>query len=136
MNPTAISNLTTAAPKEKLILGAYYTAGKFSVNLRETVYGPTSAIVAPNGAGTGPNATNLRIGATGITDLDLGYNLTSSLKLDAGANNLFNVKPPVVPYLAGIGKVADGNNVYNEPMQFSPFGINGGYYYVKATFSF
>ena len=135
MSPTSISYLTTAMPKEKLVLGAYFVHSKWSVNLRETIYGPSSVIVAPNGAGTGPNATTLRIGTTAITDLDIGFALTRSLKLDAGANNLFNHKPPFVPTLAN-GKLADGNNVYNEPIQSSPFGINGGYYYVKATFNF
>ena len=135
MSPTSISYLTTASPKEKLVLGAYATHGRWSLNLRETIYGPSSVIVAPNGAGSGPFATPLRIGTTGITDLDIGYNITRALKLDLGANNLFDHKPPVVPTLA-TGKIADGNNVYNEPIQSSPFGINGGYYYVRATFNF
>ena len=135
MSPESISYLTTAMPKEKLVLGAYFTHGRFSANLRETVYGPVSVLTAPNGAGTGPNATYTNIGTTGITDLDIGFALTHSLKLDAGANNLFNHKPPFVPTLAN-GKLADGNNVYKEPIQSSPFGINGGYYYVKATFNF
>jgi hypothetical protein len=30
---------------------------------------------------------------------------------------------------------ADGNNVYGEPDQFSPFGINGGYYYTRLNIS-
>ena len=135
VNPTSTGALTTVAPKEKLILGALFTQGKFSANLRETVYGPTSQTVAPNGAGTGPNARLLRIGTTAITDLSFSYALTNDLRFDVGANNLFNHKPPVVPTLPN-GKIADGNNVYGEPIQFSPFGINGGYYYVKATFNF
>ncbi len=135
VNPTSTGDLTTVSPREKLVLGGYFTHGPFSLNLREIVYGPSSIIVAPNGAGTGVNATNLRISTTAITDIDLGYNLTHDVKLDFGANNLFNHKPPVVPTLAG-GGIADGNNVYGEPDQFSPFGINGGYYYVKATLSF
>jgi iron complex outermembrane receptor protein len=135
VSPTSLSYLTTAEPKEKLILGAYWTLGRVSVNVRETIYGPTSVIFAPNGAGIGPNATNVRIGTTGITDLSLGYDLFHNLKLEAGANNLFDHRPPVIPFLPGVG-LADGNNVYDEPAQFSPFGIDGGYYYVRATYAF
>ena len=117
------------------MLGAYWTLGRVSVNLRETIYGPSSVIFAPNGTGIGPNATNVRIGTTGITDLSLGYDLFHNVKLEAGANNLFDHRPPVIPFLPGVG-LADGNNVYDEPAQFSPYGIDGGYYYVRATYSF
>ena len=43
-----------------------------------------------------------------------------------------------MPNVANGGGVqpADGNNVYGEPDTFSPFGINGGYYYGRVTFSF
>ncbi|HEY2482655.1 MAG TPA: TonB-dependent receptor, partial [Caulobacteraceae bacterium] len=135
ISPTSRSYLTTAEPKEKLILGAYWTLGRFSVNARETIYGPTDVVFAPNGAGIGPNATDVRIGTTGITDLTLGYDLFQNVKLEAGANNLFDTRPPVIPFLPGVG-LADGNNVYDEPAQFSPWGIDGGYYYVRATYSF
>jgi iron complex outermembrane receptor protein len=56
--------------------------------------------------------------------------------VNVGANNLFNQKPPSVPNVScGVGCVrpGDGNNVYGEPDQFSPFGIDGGYYYGRVT---
>ena len=76
---------------------------------------------------------------TAITDLDVAYKLTPQIKLDLGANNLFDQKAPTVPNVSnGSGGVrpADGNNVYNEPVQFTPWGINGGYYYARVTFTF
>ena len=130
-NANATSLLTTATPKEKVVLGALWSLGKWSVNLRDTIYGPSSEQTSPNGG----TYYKLSIPVTSITDLDISYAINSSLKLDVGANNLFDKKPPVVPYISGVGMV-DGNNVYNEPMQFSPYGINGGYYYGKVTYSF
>jgi iron complex outermembrane receptor protein len=135
VSPTSRSYLTTASPREKLILSALWTVGRFSVNARETIYGPTDVIFAPNGAGIGPNATDVRIGTTGITDLSVGYELFQNVRLEAGADNLFDHRPPVIPFIPGVGLV-DGNNVYNEPAQFSPWGIDGGYYYVRATYNF
>ncbi|HUO11969.1 MAG TPA: TonB-dependent receptor [Caulobacteraceae bacterium] len=138
LTPTALSALTTATPREKVILGAYYSLAKWSVNLRETVYGPSSQLVSVDGTGAsypGNPATDLKIPVTGITDLDLGYRLTQALRLDVGANNLFDQRPPTVPVLAG-GQLADGEHVYGEPDQFSPFGINGGYYYGRVTYDF
>ena len=130
-NQNAISLLTTATPKEKLVLDAFWALGKWGVNLRDTIYGPSSEEVSPNGG----VYYLLHIPVASITDLDVSYNITGNLKLDVGANNLFDQKPPVVPYVPGVGMV-DGNNVYNEPDQFSPYGINGGYYYAKLTLSF
>lgn len=137
LGPNALSALTTATPKEKVILGAFWTHEKWSVNLRETVYGPTSEIVSTSGTGVG--GITEKIDTTGITDLDIGYKVTSALKLDLGANNLFDTRPPSRPNIAnGSGGVrpADGSNVYDAPIGFSPFGINGGYYYGRVTFSF
>jgi iron complex outermembrane receptor protein len=139
LSPTAFSTLTSASPKEKAVLGAYWTHGKFSVNLRETIYGSVSSILDFSGAGTDPEARKFTVGSTGITDLDIGYNLTDMVKLNIGANNLFDQRPPGVPNVPnGSGGVRplSGNNVYGEPAQFSPYGINGGYYYGRVTFTF
>jgi iron complex outermembrane receptor protein len=139
LSPTALSTLTSASPKEKAVLGAYWTKGRWSVNLREEIYGEVSEIIDFSGAGTDPEARKFTVPATGITDLDVGFNLTDSVKIDVGANNLFSKRPPGVPNVPdGSGGVRplSGNNVYGEPAQFSPYGINGGYYYGRITFTF
>ena len=139
LTANSISALTQSAPKEKAILAAYWTLGNWSVNLRETVYGETSELVSFNGTGSGAGATDVRIGVTGITDLDVSYKVTKQIKIDIGANNLFDQRPTNIPTIVGSGGVlrpADGNNVFREPAQWSPFGINGGYYYGRVTFSF
>jgi iron complex outermembrane receptor protein len=134
----AVSALTVSTPREKLVLGAYYTNGPWSINIREDIYGPSSQWVSLDSTGSGPGATDVKIGVTGITDLDIGYKITEDLKLDLGANNLFDTRPPSIPNINNKGTLqpADGNNVYGEPAGFSPFGINGGYYYGRITYSF
>jgi len=137
MGPTAISQLTTAAPREKAVLGAYWTRDRFSMNLRETIYGPSSEILSLSGTGVG--GVNVTIPTGGLTDLDFGYKITPALKLDVGANNLFDRRPTSIPNIPnGNGGVrpVDGNNVYGEPAQWSPFGIDGGYYYARVTYTF
>ena len=131
LSPSALSSLTTATPREKFVGNAYWTLGKFSANLRETVYGETSELIQ-----TSNITTNLKIGVTAITDLSVGYKVTDKVKLELGANNLLDKKPPAVPNLPGLNKPASGGNVWNAPMSFSPFGINGGYYYARATLTF
>ena len=134
LSPNEITALLTGAPKEKAILSAFWTIRKFTVNLREEVYGSSSELISFNGTGTGNGATDLVVGATGITDLDIGYKVTPQLRVNVGANNLFDQRPENVPTVSG--RPADGNNVFGEPAQFSPYGINGGYYYGRVTFTF
>ena len=116
------SALTTATPREKVILQAYYTWHKFSANLRETIYGPSRQWL--------DNSTYAQLGTTGITDLDFGYRITSAIKLDVGANNLFNQIPTrqALP--------VSGTLVYNVPYVFAPWGGNGGYYYGRVIVNF
>ena len=97
------------------------------MKLRETVYGSS-------GQWSADNSTFFEIGTTGITDIDVGYNFTKWLKVDVGANNLFNQLPPVTP--TANGAPVGGGLVYSVPYSFSPWGGNGGYYYGRVTVNF
>jgi iron complex outermembrane receptor protein len=138
LSRNATSSLTDATPKFKVVLNAYWTMDQWSVNLREDIYGPTSQWVSLNGSGSGGGATDTKIGTSPITDIDVGYKITEWLRLDLGANNVFDLKPSKVPTIDNGGNLqpADGNNVYGEPNQYSPYGINGGYYYGRVTVNF
>lgn len=137
----AISDLTTANPKYVVNLGAMWTVGKVSVNLLEKIYGPAAEwgnddADNPTGA---PEYFRSTMGVTPITNLALSYQLTKALKLTVGADNLLNRFPPKLnsTLLAHEDNFAYGDNlgVFQYPV-WSPFGIDGGFYYVKATFTF
>jgi iron complex outermembrane receptor protein len=130
LSSSAETALTTAVPKEKVILGAFWSLSNWSVNLRETVYGPASQLFTQSTI-----TTKLSTSTTPITDLDVSYKLPKGFKIAIGANNLFDKKAPVVPNNAN-GRPADGGNVYYHPVGFTPWGINGGYYYTRLTLSF
>ena len=129
---TARSYTENSTPKEKISLGAFYSLGKFSANLRETIYGPASEFVSPNGGAYYEE----KISVTAITDLEFTYELVGGVKVSAGANNLFDHKPPRRLLNAGKTGMLDGSNVFDAPVGFSPFGIHGGYYYGRVTYSF
>jgi iron complex outermembrane receptor protein len=132
LSVSSASEYTTALPREKIILQAFWTKGPFSVNLRETIYGKTSELAyAPTLSGYFSETVPL----TPITDLDIGYKVTKNLKFDIGANNLFNQIPPLIP-LASTGQALDGGLVFHLPYGTAPWGQNGGYYYGRATYSF
>ena len=79
------------------------------------------------------------IPVTPITNLNLSYDFGRRLRLSIGASNLFDRKPPHLngTLLAHYDSFAYGDNqgVQAYP-SFSPFGINGGFYYARALFTF
>jgi iron complex outermembrane receptor protein len=135
----AYSELTTASPLYVINLGALLTMDQLTVNLSEKIYGQSSDYNNDDG----DNPTNGfqyfkdTVGVTPITNLDLGYQFTDHLKLAVGAQNLFNRFPNKINSTILNREIAAGDNsaVTQYPL-FSPFGINGGFYYVKATYKF
>jgi iron complex outermembrane receptor protein len=132
LSVSGASQFTTALPREKIILQGYWTLDRFSVNLRETIYGKNSELVYAPTLGAYFNEV---VPTTPITDLDIGYKVTQHLKMEVGANNLFNQKPPLVP-LASTGQPIDGGIVFHLPYGTAPWGQNGGYYYGRVTYTF
>jgi len=137
-NATALSDLASANPKFVINLGADWTYDKLSVNLVEKIYGPTHEYDNDDGlnpTGVPENFLNY-IGVTPITNLDIGYKVTNHLRVNIGANNLFNRFPPAnnATYISHYFKADFSTAVQVNPI-FSPFGIDGGFYYGKVTFS-
>ena len=133
--------------------------GKLSVNLLEKVYGPSSEYQNDDGdnGGTAPGSVpacapkpgtlficpggfdyfQSRIGVTPITNLDIAYELKEHLKVSIGAINLFNRFPGRLnaEQLSHTNGFFYGDNAgVTQYPTFSPFGINGGFYYVKGTY--
>jgi iron complex outermembrane receptor protein len=133
---TIASDLTTAPPREKAILQAFWRKGPWSVNLRETIYSDMKELLSTSAEVTSTTPSNYfgTIGTTGITDIDVAYRLNRNVKFDAGANNLFDIKPPLTPDTI-TGQPLSGF-VYHVPYGFAPWGGNGGYYYVRVTLSY
>ena len=111
---------------------AYWTLSKWSVNLRETVYGETSELTT-----TSNITTDLKVPGLGDHRPD-GRLQGHRLGEDRGRapTTSSTRRPPTVPNLPGLNKPANGGNVWNAPIGFSPWGINGGYYYGRLTVTF
>jgi iron complex outermembrane recepter protein len=93
-------------------------------------------VTATNPTGS-PVYYNTTIGVTAITNLDIGYQATEHLKLTVGAVNLFDRYPNKVnSNLLATYRAADDNTAVGIYPSFSPFGINGGYYYIRGTYKF
>ncbi|WP_246856465.1 TonB-dependent receptor plug domain-containing protein [Acetobacter vaccinii] len=131
-----IAYLTTASPRSKIILNAYWTKDKWDVNIRETRYGQTSSMLSYYDLAP----ANLRYSTTQfapfvntpvwLTDLEVGYRANQHWHFAIGANNIFNMRPrkvnPINNYLGASIYDAHGANI----------GFEGAYYYgrINATF--
>ncbi|MBW8881738.1 MAG: TonB-dependent receptor, partial [Asticcacaulis sp.] len=127
LTPAAMSQIIDGTPKSKLILGANYYNGDWSGNLRATRYGVTQLTVSDPDTGAAPYHTN-RVDPATIVDLDVGYQITTNLALNAGVKNLFNTYPS-----KAISRGFSQPYVYPS---FTPFGINGAFYYAKLSYQF
>jgi iron complex outermembrane receptor protein len=139
-NAVARSNLETASPRFKGILSVLATRGALSANLRETLYGSSRAFVSPSGAAPFYEA---KVGTALLTDLELTWATSLGVDLSIGANNLFDRRPETAGLVPGSTTTATagpvtigGAQVYDAPFTFSPYGINGGYYYARVTARF
>jgi iron complex outermembrane receptor protein len=129
---TATSNLTTSSPREKVSLGALYSIGSWTLNLRETLYGPSYEYNSPDGGAYYKN----EVKTAAITDAEISYAFTGYLTLTFGANNLFDKHPEVIGLTPG-GSITTGNTaLYDNPNPYSPYGTNGGYYYPRISTKF
>ena len=125
--------LTTSTPKNKLIAGGVWSIGPWGVSLHATRYGKTATEATFY---SGPNIYSTSVfnhienAPRTLTDLEVRYAVSKQLQLAAGANNLFDVYPSKVPlpsrYLG----------VYQYDTAASQTGFNGGYYYVRASYTF
>jgi iron complex outermembrane receptor protein len=135
LDPVAISNIEDSTPKWRTTFGAYWSLGKFGVNLRESIYGSSFVYVQDPIAA---NYDQIKVKLAAITDLEASYEVVSHVKISLGANNLFNVYPtrdPAVYRTALYNTNASGyaSSVYPGN---SPFGYNGGFYYGRVAWSF
>lgn len=66
----------------------------------------------------------------------VAYKLTAQVTLTVGANNLFAIHPDRVNAAGLAASAAAGNPAVEVYPAFSPFGINGGFYYAKVGWRF
>ena len=93
-----------------------HTAGNLRTLIRANYYGPWRS------TGNGYNAD-----ATTMIDLQLAYQVNENIEVVVGADNLFDEYPDKNPGRGGSGQL------YPED---SPFGFNGGSWYVQGRYNF
>jgi iron complex outermembrane receptor protein len=144
--PLAQRQLTDSTPRDRIALAADWGLRQWRIHAVETRYGSYLEPIT--------NTLDGHFDPKWITDLDITYLLTPRLSLSAGANNLFNVYPErqSLKFIrtdstdtvltgapgykadpAAYGIPTSGADIYGTN---SPFGLNGGFYYLRIGFKF
>ncbi len=116
------ANLTEATPRDKFIFTADWRVfDRLAITARWTRYGSYTEV---------NNASQPSLDRTfspkWIADLDVGYDVTSRTTVGVGADNLFNTYPDRI----GVIAATTGGGQYGN---LAPFGITGGFYYVRLS---
>ena len=134
-NPSVISaaqrfNISNLPPKHRVNASANWRIGDFSINARENYFSSWANELEYPGQ---------KFSGKFVTDLDISYTFAERYTLTLGANNLFDTYPDKIaptatnPIYALTGSLGDGQ-VY--PRSGGPFGINGGFYYVRVAIDY
>ena len=114
-----------AYPRDKIIFNIFYSSGKWKLNSNFIRYGSVNQ--KANSTVTNPDET---LSPKIISAFNITYKLKSGVTLTAGAENLFNTYSDKVK---NSSNSSNGLIIYNP--NFSPFGCNGGYYFLNMSFS-
>jgi iron complex outermembrane receptor protein len=133
LNPMALSLLSAASPVYRIIVAALWEKDKWSLSMKELIYGQSSEEIE----GDNGRFYSVRVNATPITNISLSYAPIRNVKASIGADNVFNTFPNQAnPQLIRTYYLANDNlGAYTYPA-FSPYGLNGGYYYGRLTITF
>jgi len=120
-----ISRFELGTPRSKYNLSATWKMDEISVNLRATRYGEVVD------ASSDPENHEV-LKSKWIADLDASYQLTDSINLAVGVNNLFDQYPQDT--VSNIGQ-SNFNQIFPYS-GFSAYGTDGRFMYARATYSF
>lgn len=134
----ALSNLQDTVPKYVLNLGGTFKWERVTVSVHELIYGESSQFEDDGGQTNGEIMFyETTIGVTPITNLEVSLEAMDRLTLTIGAVNLFDEMPDKRNDTFRAVQFASGDNgAVPQYPSFSPFGINGGYYYGRAVYKF
>ncbi|MFT4942158.1 MAG: iron complex outermembrane receptor protein, partial [Paraglaciecola sp.] len=122
-----VKRLEEDLPKHRGTFTWAQTWDDFSVFTRVNYYGEFQGVHVDY------DATAITADAAVTVDMEANYFVSDSVTLSVGAQNIFDQEAARINIPGGGIPNNNWGGVYYET---SPYGINGGYYYVKATYNF
>jgi iron complex outermembrane receptor protein len=136
------SFLTNGQPKQRATLTFDYSKEAWSGVVRENYYGETDIIYFGNDhiglpgflSPTGSFQPTSVVESAVLIDVNLAYQLTDTLQLSAGINNLFDKTPDELGEDEALNFITNG--AFKYPVRALPYGFDGMTYYARINFSF
>jgi iron complex outermembrane receptor protein len=126
-----ITKIEKGQPDSKISLSLQYKVGKTELLVRNTRFGKTSVAPIDRDPVTGVTRIWYEYFSSKIlTDISLTYSLKPWMKITIGADNVFNIYPD---RLKNYANTNHGSWIYST--EASPFGFNGGYYFLSLAFN-
>lgn len=116
--------LEEAVPRTKVNLSNLLTAGKWNVFLRNVYFGKVTEA-------TTTIANQQEFGTKVVTDLSIGYNISDSLNVTLGANNILDVYPDRAD--PAFNNRSEGRFDWSRRAQ--QFGIGGRFLFARLNFT-
>jgi iron complex outermembrane receptor protein len=135
VNDVRLVGIEEGLPKWRATLTENWSLGKFAVTARGYYYGAFTAAALPADGG------NLRVGKDMVADIEVRYKFDKNFTFAVGAENLFNNYPDQDIRSRGLAN----SNWYESTqstvsgsryVDSSPFGYNGGFWYVRVNANF
>ncbi|PCH97910.1 MAG: TonB-dependent receptor [Gammaproteobacteria bacterium] len=123
-----VSRLENDLPNHRATFTWSQSYEDFSFFTRVNYYGEYQAVHVDY------DATAVTGSAKTTVDAEVSYHLNDSISLSVGAQNIFDVYPDELDFERNTG--IPNNNWGGQYAETSPFGFNGGFYYVKAVYNF
>ncbi|MGK0410971.1 MAG: iron complex outermembrane receptor protein [Shewanella psychromarinicola] len=116
-----VIRMTEANPKNTANIGFTHHYDDFSTNLRFSYFSDYTV---------GYSSSEVQYDARWTTDLSTRYQATDNLAVTLGAQNLFDTYPEKRP------EDNNFNGIFVYPLTNTPFGFNGGYYYLDLRYTY
>jgi iron complex outermembrane receptor protein len=113
-------------PRNRVQLAAEYNQARWNAGTQLNYYGEVS------GAGFGGYKQSYD--GKWITDVHSGYGFANGIRLDVGAQNVFNIYPEAMNEDHPVRTYAGGSFKYS--WETTPFGFKGGLYYSRLAWNF
>lgn len=150
-----IYDIEHASPRFRVNLAATINWQKFTLTLRESIYGPQTQVNSLAGYEQladqldvirlgGGDYYKLKIDTMATTGFDLSFKPDEHWTLSVGGDNIFNEYPDKIPSAVwdyDVANYQNGNNQYIASSNYagftgSPIGYFGARYYAKLTYRF
>ena len=125
LSATRIFSIENGLPENRLTLTGTHLQGDWSLLIRGNYYGE---IGVGNDLGRGVNKNfDGFYGGKFLVDAEIEYTFNDNMSIVLGAQNVFDTVPDQVPQPEN-----NAGQIYPEE---SPFGFNGGFYYLQFNYT-